>query len=267
MQRPSLDPPRNGEPEQGDDAAASVVMRVGSAVGGGVIAAVLASLPATMRLGDGGSMVKTGAAWMALAALATPLAVAAVGVFRRARAGAQLAFGDRLEVVAAGVLAWTTMQLLFAAAFAAVLRKNTHHHGLAGVTFAIFALVCGVFLALLVRRVMTKLAVLPSSAHRGALALTALMTFLVVIVAGVRTAPAEDLHTAAGMVDAFALAIACGIASSRVLARQRPLAIAGVPIAAIVLVIGLASLHGNAPFREALAKGAPIHGILLSVFE
>jgi hypothetical protein len=51
------------------------------------------------------------------------------------------------------------------------------------------------------------------------------------------------------------------------LAKQRPLAIAGVPTAALVLIIGLASLHGNAPLREALAKHAPIHGMLLSVFQ
>ena len=114
---------------------------------------------------------------------------------------------------------------------------------------------------------MKKLASMPPAAHRIALVITALMTFLVIIVAGVRTAPAEDLSTAAGLVDALALAIACGIASSRLLARQRPLAIAGVPTAALVLVIGLASLHGNAPLREALAKSAPIHGMLLSVFE
>jgi hypothetical protein len=89
------------------------VIRVGSAVGGGVLAAVVASLPATMRLGDGGSMFRAGTGWMALAALAMPIAVLFVGVLRRARTGAQLVAGDRLEVVASGVLAWTTLQILF----------------------------------------------------------------------------------------------------------------------------------------------------------
>lgn len=251
---------------EGEAAETSAVTRVGSAVGGGVLAAVVASLPATMRLGDGGSMFRAGTGWMALAAVAMPIAVLFVGVLRRARVGAQLVAGDRREVVASGVLAWMTLQILFTGFFASLLRKHTHHHGLAGATFAFFALFCGVFLALLVRRVMTKLASLPPSAHRVALGITAFMTFLVIIVAGVRTAPAEDLSTAAGLVDALALAIACGIASSRLLARQRPLAIAGVPTAAVVLVLGLASLHGNAPLREALAKHAPIHGMLLSVF-
>lgn len=245
----------------------SPVTRVGSAVGAGVLAAVVASLPATMRLGDEGSMLRAGTGWMALAAVAMPIAVLFVGVLRRARTGAQLAFGDRLEVAASGVLAWMTLQIIFTGFFASLLRKHTHHHGLAGATFAIFALVCGIGLALLVRRVMTKLASFPPAAHRVALVITALTTFLVVIVAGIRTAPAEELSTAAGVVDALALAIACGIASSRIIARQRPLAIAGVPTAALVLVIGLASLHGNAPLREALAKHAPIHGMLLSVFQ
>lgn len=212
-------------------------------------------------------MFKAGTGWMALAAVAMPITVLFVGVFRRARTGAQHVAGDRIEVVAAAVLAWTTLQILFTGFFASLLRKHTHHHGLAGVTFALFALFCGVFFALLVRRVMTKLASMPPAAHRIALVITGLMTFVVVIVAGVRTASAEDLSTAAGLVDALALAIACGIASSRLIARQRPLAIAGVPTAALVLVIGLASLHGNAPLREALTKSAPIHGILLSVFQ
>jgi hypothetical protein len=159
------------------------------------------------------------------------------------------------------------MQLVFAAAFAALLRKHTHHHGLAGMTFAIGALVCGVFLALLVRRMMTKLAAVDPNIQRGALVVTALITFLVVLVAGIRTAPAEDLHTAAGIVDAVALAVACIIASARVFARQRPLALAGVPTAAIVLIVGLAALHGNAPLREAFTKNAPIHGMLLAVFQ
>lgn len=255
-------------PEQStNDSDASVVTRIGSAVGGGVLAAVVASLPATMRLGDGGSMFRAGTGWMALAAIAMPIAVFFVGVLRRARTGAQVVAGERIEVLASAVLAWTTLQILFTGFFASLLRKHTHHHGLAGVTFAMFALFCGVFLALLVRRVMKRLAGLSPAAHRIALVITALMTFLVIIVAGVRTAPAEDLSTAAGLVDALALAIACGIASSGLIARQRPLAIAGVPTAALVLVIGLASLHGNAPLREALAKSAPIHGMLLSVFQ
>ena len=220
-----------------------------------------------MRLGDGGSLCRAGTGWMALAAVAMPIAVLFVGVLRRARAGAQLGAGERIEVVASAVLAWTTLQILFTGFFASLLRKHTHHHGLAGVTFAIGALVCGVFMALLVRRVMTKLASMSAAAHRIALVITALMTFLVIIVAGLRTAPAEDLSTAAGLVDALAFAIACGIASSGVIARQRPLAIAGVPTAALVLVIGLASLHGNAVLRDALAKSAPIHGMLLSVFQ
>jgi hypothetical protein len=253
-------------PDEGQNDDTSAMTRIGSAVGGGVLAAVVASLPATMRL-DGGSMFRAGTGWMALAAVATPITVLFVGVLRRARTGAHVAFGDRIEVVASAVLAWTTLQILFTGFFASLLRKHTHHHGLAGVTFAIGALFCGVFLALLVRRVMTKLATLSVATHRIALVLTALMTFLVIIVAGVRTAPAEDLSTAAGLVDALALAIACGIASSRLLARQRPLAIAGVPTAALVLVIGLASLQGNAPLRDALTKSAPIHGMLLSVFQ
>jgi hypothetical protein len=114
---------------------------------------------------------------------------------------------------------------------------------------------------------MVRLSALPKNAHRFALAITAFMTFLVIIVAGVRTAPAEDLSTAAGLVDALAFAIACGIASSRLLSRERSLAIAGVPTAALVLVIGLVSLRGNAPLQEALTKHAPIHGMLLSVFQ
>lgn len=249
-----------------DDPQASLVTRFGTAVGGGVIAAVVASLPATIRVGDDGSVARASTEWLALAATATPFAIAAVAILRRARVGAKILVGTRADAWIAGFFAWATFQMLFATAFGSLLRKHTHHHGLAGVTFAIAAAGFGLVLAVLVVRVMKALARLGRRVRRSAAIVAALATFIVLVVAAVRTAHAEGLHTTAGIVDALAFVLACGAASSRVVARQKPLAIAGVPVAAIVVALGLASLNGDSALRGAFANDAPLHDMFLSMF-
>jgi hypothetical protein len=244
-----------------EDPQASLVTRFGTAVGAGVVAAAVASLPPAMRMGGG-----VPAAFLTLAAVATPFAIAAVGILRRARAGAKIVAGDRLDAWIAGVLSWATFQMLFAAAFASVLRKHTHHHGLAGVTFAIAAALVGIVLAIVVARATRWLSRLGRRFRRGAAIVATLATLIVLAVAGVRTAHAEGLHTAAALVDTLAFAIVCGAASSRVVADRKPLAVAGVPAAAVVVALGLASLHGDPALREAVANGAPLHEMFLSVF-
>lgn len=249
-----------------EDARASLVTRFGTAVGGGAVAAVLASLPGMMRLGDGGSVARALSEWLALAAVATPFAIASVGILRRARVGARILAGDRADAWIAGFLSWATFETLFAAAFASILRKHTHHHGLAGVTFAIVAAGAGVVLSVLVVRVARRIARLGPHVQRGAAIAAGLSTLVVLGVAGIRTAHAEGLHTAAALVDGLAFAALCGAAATRVVARQKALALAGVPAAAIVVALGFAALHGDPSIREGFAEGAPLHALFLSLF-
>ena len=248
------------EPEERDEAqsngGASLVTRIGTAVGGGVLAAAMAALPPMMRMG--------GTGWLALAAIAIPFTIVAIGVLRGARMGAKIAFGARPGAFATGLLAWATFELLALAAFASLLRKHTHHHGLAAVTFAIFAATSGIVLALAIARAVRIVVRRSATVQRGALVVATLSAFVVLIASGLRTADADGLRVSTGLVDALALAIGCGIASSRFAARQRALAIVGVPLAAIVLALGLSTLKADPTIRSAFAGAAPVHALFLS---
>ena len=59
----------------------------------------------------------------------------------------------------------------------------------------------------------------------------------------------------------LALLLASTIASSRMLARVRPFAIAGVPLAATVVLLGL---RAEPAIREAIMKHAPLHAWVIN---
>ena len=250
-----------------DDAEASTfVTRLGTVVGGGVLAAAASSLPAELRIGDGGSIIRAIEQWLALAALLTPLAVLLVAVIRRGRTGLYILAGHRGPLFAAAALWWAVLELGVLSIFGAVLRAKTHHHGLAGVTFAMLALFSGLGIALLAVRGVRLLLRMPSSGHRVALMVAAAAAFLVVALVGLRTSRAVGLHTAAAMVDTLALVVSGSIASSRAMARWRPLAIGGVPMAAFILLLGLACVHAEPDLKEVLAEGAPVQAWVLGLF-
>ena len=177
MQREPHPPTFGNQPLAEDGAAASFVARLGTVFGAGVIAAAVSSLPAVLRTGDGGSAVRALEQWVALTAILTPLAVVVVAVLRRGRTGLQILAGDRSPLLVAAALWWAVLELGALSVFGAVLRAKTHHHGLAGVTFAILALVTGVVVALLAARGVRMLLKMPASGHRVALMVAAAATF------------------------------------------------------------------------------------------
>ncbi len=272
-------PPQNKrlgqEPIDPNDDGSSLVLRFGTVVAGGIATAIISSLPAAMRMGDGGSAAKALQQWLALAAVLLPLAILSVGVLRRARAGLQILVGvqtegggmrmDRVLLLAAGLLWWAVLQLGFLSVFGAVLRKNTHHHGLAGVTFAVVAVVTGVGVAFFAVRGVRMLARFGPGVQRGGAIVSAVCAFIAILLVGIRTSRADGLHTAAAMVDVLAITITAVITSSRLFARWRPIAIAGVPITAIVIIVGISALWGDAPLRAAFASSAPVHAFLLGI--
>jgi hypothetical protein len=179
--------------------------------------------------------------------------------------GVRILAGPHLAVLAASVMWWATLEAGVLAVFGAVLRAKTHHHGLAGVTFAVFALLSGLLVALLAARGARMLLRSPELTQRIAVTVTAMATFAILMLAGVKTARAEGLHTAAAQVDCLALVVAAAIASSPAFAKARPFAIAGVPVAVLVLLVGLTTLHGDTSIDKTLLKGAPLHGWLLDL--
>jgi len=248
-----------------DEAEASFATRLGTVVGGGVLAAIAASLPAELRIGDGGSLVRAFEQWLALAALLTPLSILMVAVLRRGRTGLHLLAGVRAPLFIAAALWWAVLELGVLSVFGAILRAKTHHHGLAGVTFAMLALVSGVIVGLLAIRGVRMLTRMPAQGYRLALSIVGVTSFLVLLLVGFRTARAEGIHTAGALLDMLALLLFASIASTRVMARWRPLAVGGMPIAAAILLLGYATVRAEPDLSGLLAEGAPVQAWLLGL--
>lgn len=244
----------------------SAILVVGFIVAGAVIAAVASSLPAALRMGEEGSAGRALEQWIVLSALATPLAAAVVVILRRARVGLRLLMGDRASLLAIGVLWWSVIELGLLSIFGAVLRKTTHHHALAGVTFAAFAVASGALVGIFARRTTAIIARGGTSLQKIGLVIAGGAAFVVVMLVGIRTSRAEGLHTAAALVDVLAFAVMSTIASSKILSRFRPLAIAGVPVAVLVVMVGLTTLRFDPKLRDSLVETAPMHAILIDLF-
>jgi hypothetical protein len=259
-------PPRIDRDALSEDESGELVTRLGTVVAGGLFVALAASVPAEMRIGDGGSLSRALDQWLALAAVAMPIAIALVGVLRRARAGVRILVGDHTLVLAVSAIGWAVVEVGFLSVLGAVLRAKTHHHGLAGVTFALVALVSGLLTGLLAVRGGRLLANASETIRRGVLYVAAAMAFVIVMLVGVRTAGAEGMQTASALVDVLGLVIAASIASARPFTRARALAIAGVPLAVLVVALGLGALHAQPALHDAVVAQAPVQGWILGLF-
>ena len=249
-----------------EDDSGALLTRLGTVVGGGAMAAVLASLPAMLRVAEGSTVGRGLEAWAVLAAVLLPVATGLVGLFRRARVGLRTLAGESATAVIAGVLWWAILEAAFLSVVGTVLRAKTHHHGLAGVTFAMMALVSGLFVALLAVRATKMILRAPRSGQRAALLVVAAFAFLVVILVDLRTAKSETLHTAAALVDVLAVGVGAAVASARRLTRLRLLAFAGVPLALLIVVLGAVFYGGSAVADSAfMSTNAPFHVWIVSL--
>lgn len=262
MQRPTH-PPKLDDLEH-DEERSSLVASVGTVIGGGVVAALAASVPPELRIGDGGSPLRAVEVWFALAAVIAPFAIVVVATFRRARHGLRILVGPSITLFAGTLLWWAVLELGLVSVFGAVLKAKTHHRGLAGVTFAFFALVTGILVALFAARGGRMLAKAGNDAHRLALGVAALAAFVALILVGARTARNEELQTASALVDLLGLSVAAAFASTSAVGRVRAVSILGVPVAAIVVAIGLAAMRDPA-LRAAFETHAPVHAWLIGL--
>src|SRR5580700_10897450 len=217
---PASAPPPPPTSEDG----ASFVVRFGSALGLGAVAALGAVGPATMRVapavvdGPGG-----GSVWLALAAAALLPSVVAVVVLRSARVGLRAFAGPGVGLRIFGVGLWLASLLVFLSLFGRVLRETTHHHGLAGVTFAMGALAVAAGSALVCGRIVAMAREAPEFGRRGLVLLLgagALLGLAFIGVHFVRAAShdAASYGAAGTVVDVMAFGLAVVLASSRTLA-------------------------------------------------
>ena len=240
-----------------------LVIRIGTVIAGGVAASMAASLPPVMRIGDGGNMPLALVNWVALAGLLLPLAIIAVAVLRRGRAGVQLLVGDGVQLFIAGLLWWAVTEIGLLSVFGAVLRAKTHHHGLAGVTFAVVAVGSAVFVGLVAWRGARVVGRFDPKVHRLALFAAGGAALIELTILAVRTSHADALRTTSMLVDVFALVLASAMASSRLVSRLKPVAFAGAPFAVLVFIAGSMALYTKPELRASLPKGAPLHAVVL----
>ncbi len=238
-------------------------MRFGTAVGLGAAAALASALPATMRvtLAPVASQETTGRVWVGLAAVTLLPMIGAVAVLRGARVGLRSFGGPAAEVRAFGVALWAGSLFVALSFFGSTLRASTHHHALAGVTFAFGAVVLAVGAALVCARLVAILRSASSEARRGMALVIGLLGFAVLGFLGTRFLDAllrdSGSAPAAGMVvDVLAFALTALFAAQPGLASRRAIAIFGPPVAVAVAALGFSAL-GDLPLRTAIDERAP----------
>jgi hypothetical protein len=252
-------------PFRPSEAPGSGIVRFGSAVGVGVAAAFVCTVPATIRVAaavantEGPPLV-----WSALAAAALGPMIAAVIVLRGAREGLRTYAGPGAVLRACGVGLWLASLLVAFALFGSVLRATTHQHALAGVTFAFGAVALAAASALVCARGVAILGNASAAARYTAVVLLPFIAFLALSWVGIRFlhAIAQDPASAAAgstVVDVLAFTLAAFFAAGSSLSFQRTLALMGPPLAIVVAAIGVTTLR-DAPLREAIDERAPAFG-------
>jgi FtsH-binding integral membrane protein len=264
---PSVAPaPRDSQkpPEAGRDGA-SLVARLGTAFGASAFGALVATVPAAIRaVGAGHPDSSPLDVWMALGGLAVGPMLVAIVLLRGARGGLAAFGGPEASMRLAAVVVWAALEFGALVGLGALLRATTHHHALAGVTFAAGALAAATALGLIVRR----LAAIASAPHARRPVLAAVAVTLAVFVAlGVRELGARhDPSSASGgavVVDLLAFGIVATLASRPEVVRRRLLSIVGPPIAATLLVLGLSTVRSSPSVVEAVRAEAPLYAVVI----
>ena len=240
----------------------SFVLRFGTALGLGAVAALAGAVPAALRVApvaaEGPGAVRV---WIALAAAALVPMVAAVVILRGAREGLRAFAGPGAGLRAMGVGLWLASLFVGFTLIGRVLRAHTHHHGLAGVTFAFAALVFAVGSAAVCARIVALARRAPEFARRGLVLILATAAILALGYVGVRFVRAAS-HDAASygaagtVVDVLAFALAAFFASRPGLMARRFIAFVGPPLAVVVVALGVTTLR-DAAVHDAIGESAP----------
>jgi hypothetical protein len=207
--------------------------------------------------------------WIALAAAALVPMTAAVVVLRGAREGLRAFAGPGAGLRASGVGLWLASLLVMLALFGRVLRAHTHHHALAGVTFAFGALAAAVGSALVCARVVAIARGAPEFARRGLVLILGGAVALALAYVGLRfvhgaSHDAASYGAAGTVVDVLAFALAAFFASRRSLAARRMIALVGPPVAVVIVALGASTLRDE-PVRAAIGESAPAFSPVVDV--
>jgi hypothetical protein len=253
-------PPSIQDDDELADQRGSRVMRFGAAVSAVLVASIFATMPAAMRIAltlQGTCGAAT--VWLALLALAfVPLAVATV-TLRHAIAALRLFDASALARGVATAILWGVATFVTLAGLGAFLRATTHHHGLAGATFAITGLVLAALLALIAVRFVDWCLARSPAIRWLAIGVVSLAMGVALAFFARHLGRSEVGNVFAADVVAFVFAAAFGAGAFPY--RRRPFvafAVAGPPLATIVLFVGLGALKTTPPLRAAIGDEAPV---------
>jgi hypothetical protein len=260
----SAPPPPNSVEDAG-----SLVLRFGTAMGLTATAALACAVPASIRIarvleGPDGAVAHV---LVGLAAAALGPMLVMVVALRAAREGLRAFVGPGAGLRAYGVGLWLASLVVALALFGSALRRTTHQHALAGVTFACGAGAIALGSAIVCARVVGILRNAAPGTRRGlstAIAAIAIAAIAWVGLAFLRAVSSDPASMAASgtVVDILAFVLAAllasrlSFASFASFAPRRALALVGPPVAVAVTALGLSALR-DAPLRLAVEDRAP----------
>jgi hypothetical protein len=235
----------------------SWVTRIGTLLGAGVVASLVSVVPASLRPSALGSVASAEAS---LAAVAAPFAIALVWLLRRARGGAHLVFAENRHARIGACVAWLGTMTPTFLLFALVLKRKTHHHGLAATTYALTVAAFGALLAFVLLRAFKVLSLRMREPRwlamgAGAFALATSVGATLYVAASLLAD--ERAIAGAWLVDTSALCLATLFVSRTSWTDAKWLARVGPPALLVLLLLGYRVLpHGSfdeSPFYSVLA--------------
>jgi hypothetical protein len=237
-------------------------MRFGTAVGLAAVAALACASPAWVRVehslpgSDGSARV-----WLALASAALGPMLVSVIVLRAARDGLKAFGGPGARLRAFGAALWIGSLLVSLSLFGSLLRATTHHHALAGVTFAFGAVALAVSSAVVCVRIVAILQGASEAVQTAMVAALSVATLaaLAWVALGFAAAASRDPASAAAaatVVDIFAFALSAVLAARLSLSSRRTIALVGPPVAVVIAAVGISTLR-ESPVRDAIRDHAP----------
>jgi hypothetical protein len=245
--------------------------RFGGTVSVATLAALLAAMPATLRMREAG--VDIVRAWLTLGGLAIAPMLVLIPLARMAREGlrgfASTEGESRALERATAAIVFTGTWLWFLSVLGAQLREKTHHRALGAVTFAIGAAVSFVAIAFVARRLSTILATLRAKNRTlgtGAAIAVVVLSAAILALRLARGAPDLDAGTRALLVDGVAFALALAFFARKTFQERVLLPRIGPPAAVCILVVAMHTLATSEPALHALDGSCPLHFAILSGF-
>lgn len=247
--------PADNEAPEAESQPLSVVAQVGVALGGAALSSLACTGHAAVRLTPAG--VSWPVAWVALAAAAfLPAFVLLLGLPRAMVA--MLAFDPKSTRTRwTALFLWVALMELSAFVVGKFLRQSTHHHALAGATYAVVALGLAVAVGLFAVRVSWLVARLGEVAVRvgvvgSALAAVAVLAFL---------ARALGDTARLTLIDGAAFVVAVGLAARASRVSDPKVGYIGGPIALVLFVAGAWLLRSQGSvIASAVDAFVPLYG-------